>query len=273
MHHHPIRALALSTALVLAASPLAAQEPTVEELIAANLEAKGGEEAWEEIETARIEGTMSFGPQEAPFVYYWKTPNRVRIEFTVQGMTGIQAYDGESGWSYMPFMGKTEAEKMAPEDAAQIKNDADFRGPLVDPEEKGYEITYAGEDEVEGTPAYKLKVVNEDGDVSWLYLDKEYKVEIQRVDERTIRGQEVEMTTSIGDYKEVAGILMPHSHDIASSMAPEGQSQTMIFNEVELNPEISDDLFEMPEGAPEGMGPAAGGEGEGEPEGAEEPPR
>ncbi len=251
MTHRFKNGLALLAALALVAVPLAAQEPTVDELIEKNLEAKGGRDAWDAVETARITGTMTFGPQEAPFVYQWKAPDKVRIEFTVQGMTGVQAYDGETGWSVMPFMGKTEPEKMAAEDAAQIKNEADFRGPLVNPEEKGYEIEYAGEEEVEGTPAFKLKVTNEQGDVSHLYLDKEFYVEIQRVDQRTVRGQEIETTASIGDYKEVAGVMVPHSTEIKSSMAPEGQgTQTMTFENVELNVDIPDETFEMPETAP-----------------------
>ncbi|MGD2115046.1 MAG: outer membrane lipoprotein-sorting protein [Acidobacteriota bacterium] len=273
MNHRITKGLALLVALALVAVPLAAQEPTVEELIEKNLEAKGGRDAWEAVESARIEGTMSFGPQEAPFLYQWKAPDKVRIEFTLQGMTGVQAYDGETGWLVMPFMGKTEPEKMSPEDALQIKNDADFRGPLVNPEEKGYEIELMGEQEVEGTPAYELKVTNEDGDVSYLYLDKEFYVEIQRVDQRTIRGQEVESIASIGDYKEVAGIMVPHSTEVRSSLAPEGQGgQTMTFQKVELNVDIPDETFEMPETAP-----SSDMEGEmemdEEMEGGEEPPR
>lgn len=268
MDHRITKACASLVALALAVALPAAAQPTVEELIEKNLGAKGGEEAWEAVESARIEGTMTFGPQEAPFVYEWKAPNRVRIEFTVQGMTGVQAYDGETGWSVMPFMGKTEPEKMAPEDVGQIKNDADFRGPLVNPEERGYAIEYAGEADVEGTPAYKLKVTNPDGEVSYLYLDQEHYVEIQREDQRTVRGQEMLTTASIGAYKEVAGIMIPHSTEIKSSLAPEGQSQSMNFEEVELNVDIPDERFEMPE-------PEATGEMEGatEDEGGEEPPQ
>lgn len=267
MNHRIAKGLAAVCALVLVALPLAAQEPTIEDLIQKNLEAKGGRDAWEGIETARITGTMSFGPQEAPFAYEWKAPNKVRIEFTLQGMTGVQAFDGEGGWALMPFMGKTEPEKMAPEDAAQMKNEADFRGPLLNPEEKGYTLEYAGEEEVEGTPAYKIKVTNEDGDISYVYLDKEYYVEIQRVDERTIRGQEVVSTASIGDYKEVDGVMIPHSTEIKVSGAPEGASQVMSFEKVELNVDLADDRFAMPETSAPAEGEMAEGEG------GEEPPK
>jgi outer membrane lipoprotein-sorting protein len=241
------------------APPLAAQDaaPTAEELIEKNLEAKGGREALAATQTARVNGKMSMGGMEAPFVYEWKAPDKLRIEFTIQGMTGIQAYDGETGWMVMPFMGKTDPEKMSPEDTAMLKDDADFRGPLFDPESKGYTVAYVGEEDVEGTPTYKLELTKETGEVSHLYLDQEYFLEIKQDSKRTVRGQEVESETAIGDYKEVGGLMMAHSHDVTTSMAP-GGGQTMTFESIELNPEIPDERFAMPAPAP-----PADGEGEG----------
>ena len=251
--------LAAALALILLpglAAPAPAQDaaqdppaPTVEELIAKNLEAKGGRETLEQVQSARLTGKMTMGGMEAPFVYEWKAPDKVRIEFTIQGMTGVQAYDGESGWLLMPFMGKTDAEKMAPEDAAQIKDDADFRGPLFDPETKGYTVVYLGEEDVEGTPTHKLELTKANGDVSHMYLDQEYFLEIKQDSKRTIRDQEVESETAIGDYKEVDGLMMAHSLDVTTSMAP-GGGQTMTFETVELNPEIPDERFAMPAPAP-----------------------
>ena len=262
--HRPIRSAFPTGALLLAAAlapPLAAQEeaaaPTVEELIEKNLDAKGGREALAAVQTARMTGKMSMGGMEAPFVYEWKAPDKVRMEFTIQGMTGIQAYDGETGWMVMPFMGKTDPEKMASEDTAMIKDDADFRGPLFEPESKGYTVAYVGEEEVEGTPTYKLELTRDTGEVSHMYLDQEYYLEIKQDAQRTIRGQEVESETAIGDYKEVGGLLLAHSLDITTSMAP-GGGQTLTFETVELNPEIPDERFEMPAPAPA----EEGGEGE-----------
>lgn len=246
----PAQALALIVIAGLApgfAGPLAAQDaaPTAEELIEKNLDAKGGREALAGVTSAHITGRMSMAGMEAPFVFLWKAPDRIRIEFTLQGMTGIQAYDGETGWTFMPFMGKADPEKMAPEDAAQIKDDADFRGPLFDPAAGGYTVEYAGEEDVEGTPTYKLRLTKEDGSVSHYYLDQEHYLEIKQETRRTLRGQEVESQTAVGDYKEVSGLVLAHSLDITSSMAP-GQSQNMTFETVELNVEIPDERFVMP---------------------------
>jgi outer membrane lipoprotein-sorting protein len=259
-HRHTLRALLIGVTALGLGLPLAAQDAalTVEELIENNLEAKGGRATLEGVQSARVTGKMNMGGMEAPFVYQWKAPDRIRIEFTIQGMTGIQAFDGETGWMVMPFMGKTDAEKMSPEDTELLKDDADFRGPLFDPESKGYAATYAGEEDVEGTPTYKLELTKEDGSVFHLYLDQEYYLEIKSDSKRTMRGQEVETESAIGDYKEVDGLMLAHSINVTSSMAP-GQGQTMIFEVVELNVEIPDERFTMPEPAP-----AEEGEGEGE---------
>ena len=81
----------------------------------------------------------------------------MRVEFTVQGMTAVQAYDGTTGWMIMPFAGKTDPEKMPEELAGEIEEQADFYGPFVDTEEKGYTLELAGEDEVDGTPVYTVR--------------------------------------------------------------------------------------------------------------------
>lgn len=263
-HRHALRALLIGVTALGLGLPLAAQDAalTVEELIEKNLEAKGGRATLEGVQSARVTGKMNMGGMEAPFVYQWKAPDRIRIDFTIQGMTGIQAFDGENGWTIMPFLGKTDPEKMSAEDAALLADDADFRGPLFDPGSKGYTVEYVGEEEVEGTPTHRLRLTKEDGTVSHLYLDQEYFLEIQQDSRRTLRGQEVETRTTVGDYKEVGGLILPHAHEVSTSMAP-GQSQTMTFETIELNVEIPDASFAMPEPAAAEGGEEEGGGGAG----------
>lgn len=230
-------------------SGFAAAEMTVEEIVAANLEAKGGEEAWKAIESGRMNGTMRMngptGAMEMPFSVEFKRPDKVRLEFTMQGMTAIQAFDGEIGWSVMPFLGKTEPEEMAEDQVKQLKNQAEFEGALVDYEEKGHTVELIGEEEVDGTPAYKLKVTRADGDVDFLYLDAEYFVEFMAEATREVQGNEVTISTVLGDYKEVDGLLFAHSMEMAYGG---GEAQQVITIEsIELGIDLPDERFAMPE--------------------------
>jgi len=73
------------------------------------------------------------------------------MEFTLQGMTGIQAYDGTKGWMVMPFMGKTEPEAMTGDDLKQMQDQADMvEGPLLNWKEKGHQVELIGKETVEG---------------------------------------------------------------------------------------------------------------------------
>jgi outer membrane lipoprotein-sorting protein len=237
----------LLCAVLTLSAPVLAQ--TVDEIIQKNLEAKGGEEAWMAVETARITGTMRMGGSaagaiEAPFTIEFGRPDKVRVEFTMQGMTAVQAYDGTVGWSIMPFMGKTEPEVMAEDQLKQIKDQAELEGPLVNYKAKGHTVELLGEEEVDGTQAYKLKVTKANGDVDFLYLDKEYFVEFKSVSKREVQGTEVEIATVIGDYKEVGDLVLAHSMEIAYGGGP--ANQVLTITDVEFGVEIPDERFAMP---------------------------
>lgn len=230
-------------------SGIAAAE-TVDEIVAANLEAKGGEEAWMTVETGRINGNMRImggpaGALEMPFVIEFKRPDMIRLEFTMQGMTGIQAFDGETGWTVMPFMGKTEPEEIAEDQLKELKHQADFEGVLVNYKEKGHTVELIGNEEVDGTPAYKLKITRSDGDVDYLFLDEEYFVEFKSVATREIQGNEMTVATVLGDYKEVDGLLFAHSMEI--SLAGGEAQQVITIESIELGVELPDERFAMPE--------------------------
>lgn len=240
----------LLIALTALCSPLVADEMemTADDVIVKLIEARGGREAWDAIKTTRMTGTMSMGGgAESPFVIEFKRPDQVRLEFTFQGMTGIQAYSGGEGWAVMPFMGKTAPEKMADDQLKQMADQADFEGPLVDYAEKGHSVELVGKEEVEGTEAYHLKLTKKDGDVVHSYVDSEHFLEFKQATRQEIQGQDTEVEVILGDYKEVGGILIPYS--IEQRFNQGTFTQTMTIDDVKLNVDIDDDRFAMPETA------------------------
>ena len=225
----------------------------IEEILAKNYEVRGGKDAIMAVQSTRSTGTMRMGGSaagalEVPFTAEFKRPNKVRIEFTMQGMTAVQAYDGEVGWAIMPFLGKTEPEEMAEDQLKDIKEQADFDGVLVNYEEKGHTVELLGKEEIDGTPAYKLKVTKANGDIINLYLDQEYYVEFKAEATREVQGAEVEVSTIFGDYKEVEGLLFAHSMEMSFAGNPAGQVITI--DTIELDAEIEDYRFAMPKPKP-----------------------
>src|SRR2546430_7449009 len=117
-----------------------------------------------------------------------------------------------------------------------MKDEADFDGPLFDYKTKGNKVEYIGKEDVQGSPAYKLKLTTKQGMESNLYIDADTYLLIKSQSKRKIQGQEVEGETTFGDYKEVEGMMLAHSIEIHAKGAPSGQIITI--EKYELNPKI-----------------------------------
>ncbi|GAB4322959.1 MAG: hypothetical protein Kow0074_14770 [Candidatus Zixiibacteriota bacterium] len=239
-----LKRLVLFTLLltVMAFSAVSAQ--TVDEILDKYVEARGGMDALKQVESAKYYGHTSMQGMDVPGVMYVKRPDKMRLEITIQGQTMIQAFDGETGWYISPFMGKTTPEKMTPEDTDEIREMADIEGPLVNPEEKGHTVELIGKEDMEGSPVYKLKLTKKNGDVDYVYLDGEYYLELKRTAKRTRQGAEIEVESYSSDYKEVNGLMIPHSME--NKM---GGQTVMQYNidSIQFNIDIPDTLFAMPE--------------------------
>ena len=241
--------LVLTLLAALLVAPVFADDLSVDEIIAKNIETLGGADAWKAIKSAKMTANFNMGGMEVPIRMTFKRPHMMRVDMEMQGMQIVQAYDGETGWAIMPMMGSSEPELMADDQLKQIKDQADFDGPLMDYKDKGHTIELVGKEEVEGTEAYKLKLTKDNGDVVHMYLDTEYFLVFKQEGRVNMQGIEVNSTTNISDYKEVGDVVMPHSTEIIAEGAPSGIVITL--NDVELNPEVDEEQFAYP-GKPEG---------------------
>ncbi len=247
----------------MAAKPeMMAADLTLDEVLASHYEALGGIDTWKAIESVRFAGTMSMGPgMDAPFTMTMERPDRIRLEFTIQGMTGIQASDGETAWMLMPFMGQTEPQPMPEDQAEQLVEQADIEGPLFDWEAKGTQLELIGAEEMEGTKVYKLKLTKKNGEVRYHYLDSKSFVAIKQEGKTKVQGQEMDIETAIGGYEQVclatsavvdaetpcdgATLVLPYSIESKAKGAPVGQ--TITIESVAINPgDIEEGFFAMP---------------------------
>src|SRR4030095_3921390 len=136
-----------------------------------------------------------------------------------------------------------EPEKLAGEDLKDLQEQSDLDGPLVDYKEKGHTVELLGKEEVEGTPAYKLKLTLKGGDVRNVYIDAENYLEMKVNLKRKTPGGEIEVDQFIGNYKPVNGVLFA----FAIETKIKGQTVNQItLDKVETDVAIDDALFKMP---------------------------
>lgn len=250
-----VAAAAVAAAALLSASSAAAQ--TAEEIVAKHIEARGGAAKLKSVKTLRMTGKREVQPGFAvPIVVEQMRQNKMRADFTVQGMTGTLAFDGAQGWQLMPFQGKTDPEPMPEDMVKEFAEDSDIDGPLLDWKEKGHKIELVGKEQVEGTDAYHVKLTKKDGSLVDVWFDADSFLEIKSISRRTVRGTVQEIEAVTGDYKEVAGMMMPHSVQFGEKGQPK---LSMTIDKIEVNPAVEEARFKMPAVAKkaEGNAPAA----------------
>lgn len=229
---------------------------TVDEVIAKNIQARGGLDKLKSVHSVRITAKLTQGSFRADFVQEGKRVDKVREEFIIQGMAQVQAYDGKTGWQISPFGGRKDPERLSQDDLKSLVVDADIDGPLVEYKEKGHKAELLGHDSMEGTDCFKIKLSMKNGDVRYYYLDADSFLELKVEIQATIRGALQESEVYFGDYEQVNGIYYP----LAVEQAQKGStSRTEISVEkVEQNIPLDDSLFSMPASKPEAKAPAAG---------------
>jgi hypothetical protein len=219
---------------------------TADELIAKNIQAKGGLEKMRAIKTVRMTGKFEGGDGfTASMGQENQRPNLVRETFQLQGMTSVEAYDGTNGWQIQPFGGKKDPMMLGEDDLRDLLLDADIDGPMVDYQEKGNTVEYLGHDEVDGDDALRLKVTLKNGDLIYYYLDPDTFIEIRKDIQQFIRGSVRENVVSLGSYKPVAGVMFPFSISRGPKNHPNDQTFSVQKIEVNIPLDLAD--FALPE--------------------------
>ena len=247
--------LGFALGIGLAAGITAAE--TAEELISKNIQARGGLEKIKAIQSMRMTGTMRLGDEKMPTTLELKRPAKSRWEFTLEGQTAIQAYDGKTAWAIMPFEGQTEPRIMTDQEAKDVEMQADIDGPFVDPAAKGITIELVGKETIEGgIETWKLRVSRKTGETREIYLDAKTYLQVLAVTRRTGGGEgPTEIRSRISDYRNVGGVMLPHS--FVASAEGISQTQALEFSKIEVNVPIDDSRFAMPKARTEP--PAMGG--------------
>ena len=183
---------------------------TLDDLVAKNLAAHGGADKLRAITTMHTVGKLRLsGGLEAKTESFVVAPDKIRFEFTLQGLTAINAWDGQQGWTISPFQGRKEPQKTTPDDNRSLIHGTDIAGPLLDWKAKGEKLEYLGTEDIDGTDAYKLRVTWKNGDSRVIYLDPDQYLEIRIVDHILVRGQEQVQATDLGEYEKVDGVYIP----------------------------------------------------------------
>ncbi len=250
-----MRKLAFLFVFLLLALPAAAQ--SADDILAQYLAARGGLDKIKAVRSERVTGTISFGPgEEGPFVVERARSLKMHMEFNLNGGVIIRTYDGKSsGWTYNAFVPKPSVQAMTEADLRNIFEEADFDGPFVDYKSKGNQIELAGKEDVEGKPAYKIKLTDRNGDISYFFFDATSHLVLECQGSRQFDGKDIPWVTFFRDFREVKGLKYPFLIEYKEPGTENAHKITA--DKMDVNVPIDEARFGKPNAPPPPAPPAA----------------
>ena len=226
-----------------AQSPTVAQSPSVDEIVARNLAAKGGAEKLRAVTSVKMTGRVKGPGGEYSIVTWAKRPNKMRRESLNEGQTFVVGFDGMTVWQINPLISPKAREITGPQ-ADRTRQDAgDFDTPLLDYKTRGTTVVLVGTEPVQGVTTYRLRVTWKNRAIQEIYINAETMLEAKVVMEMEQGGRKGVVTSEFYNYKEVDGLTVPHG--IRQTYNGQVMAEA-IYDQVQFDVLMADTLFSMP---------------------------
>lgn len=226
---------------ILVYLPASAQKTlSVEEIVAKNIQARGGMSKLAAIKTSRATYTSEEDGKPVSLVELRKRPDKLRRNIAFAGNTIVFTYDGNSAWQ---FDSRGKGPTPAPSDLAiELKEEADLDGPLVNYKEKGNTIELVGKEKLNGAIVYNLKITLKEGQVRNLYLSGRSFLEVKETGFWEQGGKRVDYVTLYKNYRPVQGVLYPF---LVEQKSGDEENQSTYLKKIEINVPITDSTFDI----------------------------
>ena len=222
---------------------------TAPEIVAKNVAARGGLEAWRKVQTmvwtGRLESSRTPAPS-MPFLLNQKRPNKTRFEVRAMGEHTVRVFDGEHGWkSHDAMGGRPSVQPFTTEENRFASGEHTIDGPLMELHAQGSTVGLRGIEPLEGRKAYHLSVRLVSGELEEVWVDTKTFLEV-KVARMTYgpNGAPRMVPTLYRDYKNFEGLQIPTTIQIGDGST--GTPDRIQIDHVALNTGLDDRLFEKP---------------------------
>jgi outer membrane lipoprotein-sorting protein len=233
----------LVTLILSAAAVAAPQTPTVDDIVAKYLEAKGGADKLRGVNTVKMSGRIKQQAVEIPVVTWAKRPNLMRRENTNEGQTFVVGFDGKTVWGINPLMSPMPRQITGPAAQRTMEDTDDFDTVLLDYKEKGYQVELVDSDPVGGLATRHLRVKKKNGRAQDIYLNAETLLESKITMDIEQGGRKGQVATEFSNYKSVDGIMVPFQIRQTFNGQPVAE---VTYTQIQFNTPMDDELFRMP---------------------------
>ncbi len=216
-----------------------ANSETVDEIIAKNIKAHGGQDKFENMQSYQMDMKMNVMGMSIPTKMFMKNPDKMRMEMSMMGQNIITVLNGDNAWVSQAGT----VQELPPEQIDQVKQQMEgqsnfFENQFINYKEKGIDIELQGTEEIEGKNYFKL-LIKDETDVI-MYINTETYLEYKMIMNQQAMGNTTEMEVYLKNNKWVSGLLFPHKIEMYSDGEPAGE---ILLENIKINEQIDDSMF------------------------------
>jgi len=227
--------------LLVCVTPITmAQE--VDEIIAKHIEAHGGADAWNAVQSMKISGRFAAFSVEEDFFALKTKGGAYYSELFLGQHKVIEAFDGQTGWTIDPWQDFVFPRELNKREVNVFQQKAEFFTPFYNYKEKGIEVELIGKQDVDGIDVFAIKLTRPDGNIETWYLDAntflEYKYESNWVDFAYSAPAEC----YFDDFRTVKGLVIPYFIERTFFQ----RDRILQIENIDFNPKVDKNMFKMP---------------------------
>lgn len=218
------------------------------EVMEKHIRAIGGREKLSAVRSVEAWFTLKGMGEDLPVKVVWSSPNKLRMEISIQGNVIVQLFDGTRPSMYLttPSTGFVEPMEMNDELKREMEKAAVDFNPVdvLGFDQDGTKLDVVGKELLKGREVFKISWIKPKGDHTVVFVDTETYLEVGRESKVRVSGVDYDAESWVSDYRGVQGIMFPFRQESRPKGAT--QSTVMEFKRVDLNPELPIAVFSNP---------------------------
>jgi len=190
--------------------------------------------------TIKISAKTSVMGMDMPMEMWMKNPNKFKSVTSFNGQDIIQVFDGEKGYMVNPMAGSSDPVEMTSDQLKEIARNNMFNNYMAQYLKDG-KLSLAGEDAVNGKPAFKVKADLGNGNSAIMFIDKSSYLLTKTVADVNQGGMAITVESYPSEYTDTNGIMLPMKTTTSAS----GMDIVTTFTKVEVDVPMEDTVFKI----------------------------
>jgi hypothetical protein len=215
---------------------------TADEIINLHIDAHGGIENWDAIQSIKITGNFTSFSEMHPIKMIKAREGKFYSEHHLGQFPVVEGCDGKTYWIDDPWFELGFPHLSNEAEAYITKLKAEFCTPFFDYKKRGFEVSYEGIEKAEGKDCYKLILTRDDGKAETWFLDTKTYLEVKSLSLWADFGQLTESEAFYDDFREVENVILPFYTERVFSI----RDRILEIENVEFNVGPDPAIFKFP---------------------------